>query len=71
MNSSSESFNSRLIEEVLNGELFSSEKEAEVILEEWRRAYNEQRPHSSLGCVAPAVFAQQCAQSGSTIASPP
>jgi transposase InsO family protein len=59
------------MEELLNGELFSSEKEAEVVLEEWRRAYNEQRPHSSLGYVAPAVFAQQCAQGGSAIASPP
>lgn len=70
-NAYSESFNSRLRDELLNGELFSSEKEAVVILEEWRRAYNEQRPHSSLGYVAPAVFAQRCAQGGSAVALTP
>lgn len=69
-NAYSESFNSRLRDELLNGELFSSEKEAVVVLEEWRRAYNEQRPHSSLGYVAPAVFAQRCVQGGSAVASP-
>jgi putative transposase len=61
-NAYSESFNSRLRDELLNGELFSSEKEAAVLLEQHRRAYNEERPHSSLGYVAPAVFARQCAQ---------
>ncbi len=61
-NAYSESFNSRLRDELLNGELFSSEKEARVLLEQYRRAYNEERPHSSLGYVAPAVFARQCAQ---------
>jgi transposase InsO family protein len=59
-NAYSESFNSRLRDELLNGELFSSEKEAKVVLEEWRRAYNEQRPHSSLGYVTPAAFAKTC-----------
>src|SRR5207245_7940323 len=61
-NAYSESFNSRLRDELLNGELFSSEKEAAVLLERHRRAYNEERPHSSLGYVAPEVFAQQCGQ---------
>jgi transposase InsO family protein len=61
-NAYSESFNSRLRDELLNGELFSSLKEAEVLLEQHRRAYNEERPHSSLGYVAPAVFARQCVQ---------
>ena len=59
-NAYSESFNSRLRDELLNGELFSSLKEAEVLLEQWRRAYNQERPHSSLGYVAPAAFAQKC-----------
>jgi transposase InsO family protein len=59
-NAYSESFNSRLRDELLNGELFSSEKEAAVLLEQWRRAYNEERPHSSLGYVAPAAFAKSC-----------
>jgi putative transposase len=52
-----ESFNGRLRDEVLNREVFGSRKEAAVILAEYRRAYNHDRPHSSLGYVAPAVFA--------------
>ena len=51
---------------LFNGELFSSEKEAAVLLEQYRRAYNEERPHSSLGYVAPAVFARQCIQADQT-----
>ena len=39
-NAYSESFNSRLRDELLNGELFYSLKEAGVLLEQWRRAYN-------------------------------
>jgi transposase InsO family protein len=69
-NAYSESFNSRLRDELLNGELFSSLKEAEVLLEQHRRAYNEERPHSSLGYVAPAVFARQCVQADQAEASP-
>ena len=68
-NAYSESFNSRLRDELLNGELFSSEKEAAVLLERHRRAYNEERPHSSLGYVAPAVFARQCVQADQAKAS--
>ena len=68
-NAYSESFNSRLRDELLNGELFSSLKEAAVLLEQHRRAYNEERPHSSLGYVAPAVFARQCAQADQAKAS--
>jgi transposase InsO family protein len=68
-NAYSESFNSRLRDELLNGELFSSEKEAAVLLERHRRVYNEERPHSSLGYVAPAVFARQCAQADQAKAS--
>jgi transposase InsO family protein len=61
-NAYSESFNSRLRDELLNGELFASEREAAVLLEQHRRAYNEERPHSALGYVAPAVFARRCVQ---------
>jgi putative transposase len=68
-NAYSESFDSRLRDELLNGELFSSEKEAAVLLEMHRRAYNFERPHSSLGYVAPAVFARQCAQADQAKAS--
>lgn len=68
-NAYSESFNSRLRDELLNGELFSSVAEAAVLLEQRRRAYNEERPHSALGYVAPAVFAQRCAQADQATAT--
>lgn len=68
-NAYSESFNSRLRDELLNGELFSSLKEAAVLLEQHRRAYNEERPHSSLGYVAPAAFARKCVQADQAEAS--
>ena len=44
-----ESFNGKLRDELLNGELFYSLKEAQVVIEQWRQHYNTQRPHSSLG----------------------
>ena len=49
-----ESFNARLGDEWLNGEIFYSLKEARIILENWRRLYNKKRPHSSLGYKPPA-----------------
>ena len=51
-----ESFNSRLRDEVLNGQLFDSLLEAQVILADWRDEYNQTRLHSSLGYVPPAEF---------------
>ena len=44
-----ESFNSRLRDELLAGEQFSTLHEAKVLIEQWRRHYNAIRPHSSLG----------------------
>jgi putative transposase len=52
-----ESFNARFRDELLNGELFYTLREAQVIIERWRREYNEVRPHSSLGYRAPAPAA--------------
>ena len=49
-----ESFNGRLRDELLNGEIFYSLKEAQVLVEMWRRDYNTIRPHSSLGYKPPA-----------------
>lgn len=49
-----ESFNARLRDELLNGEIFYSLKEAQIIIEEWRVYYNTKRPHSSLGYRPPA-----------------
>ena len=44
-----ESFNGKLREECLNGEIFYSLKEAQVIIAKWRVEYNAKRPHSALG----------------------
>jgi len=49
-----ESFNSKLRDELLNGEIFYSLAEAKVIIEAWRRYYNTERPHSSLDYKPPA-----------------
>ena len=49
-----ESFNARFRDELLNGELFYSLKEAQILIEEWRIHYNTVRPHSSLGYRPPA-----------------
>lgn len=49
-----ESFNARLRDELLNGEIFYTLNEAKVIIEKWRREYNTIRPHSSLGYKPPA-----------------
>ena len=54
-----ESFNSKLRDELLNGEIFYTLKEAKIIIEQWRRHYNTIRPHSSLGYKPPAPEAVQ------------
>jgi transposase InsO family protein len=53
-----ESFNARLRDELLDGEVFYSLAEAKIVIESWRRHYNTERPHGSLGCkpTAPEVF---------------
>ena len=49
-----ESFNSKLRDELLNGEIFYTLKEAKIVIENWRRHYNTVRPHSSLGYRPPS-----------------
>jgi len=44
-----ESFNGRMRDELLNGEIFYTLMEAQVVIENWRKHYNTKRPHSSLG----------------------
>jgi hypothetical protein len=44
-----ESFNGKLRDELLNGEIYYSLKEAKVVIEQWRNYYNTKRPHSALG----------------------
>ena len=49
-----ESFNARLRDELLNGEIFYSLREAQIVIESWRRHYNTIRPHQSLDYKPPA-----------------
>jgi transposase InsO family protein len=49
-----ESFNGKLRDELLNGEIFYTLKEAKTVIEAWRRHYNAVRPHSSLRYRPPA-----------------
>lgn len=49
-----ESFNARLRDELLDGEIFYTLAEARIVIESWRRHYNTVRPHSSLGYKPPA-----------------
>jgi putative transposase len=48
------SFNGKSRDECLNGEIFYSLKEAQVVIEKWRVEYNMRRPHSALGYRPPA-----------------
>jgi len=53
-NGYNESFNGKFRDELLNGEIFYTLKEAKVLIEQWRKTYNTIRPHSSLGYRPPA-----------------
>ena len=53
-NGFNESFNGKLRDELLNGEIFYTLQEAQVLIERWRRHYNTIRPHSALGYRPPA-----------------
>ena len=53
-----ESFNSKLRDELLNGEIFTTLTEAKVLIEQWRQEYNHIRPHSSLGYRPPVPEAK-------------
>jgi len=64
-NGSCESFNSRLRDELLNRELFTSLMEAKVVSENDRLGYNHRRQHSALGYQTPAAFAAACDEAGS------
>ena len=49
-----ESFNAPFRDDLLNGEIFYSMKEAQIVIEQWRNHYNTKRPHSALGYKPPA-----------------
>ena len=58
-----ESFNGKFRDECLNMEWFRSRAEAVVVIEAWRRHYNEVRPHSSLGYLTPNEFTKSTRRS--------
>ncbi len=59
-----ESFIGKLRDELLNGEIFYTLREAQVLVERWRQHYNRVRPHSSLGYRPPAPEATEPGPSG-------
>ena len=54
-----ESFNGRFRDECLNEHWFTSLAHAQVVIEAWRREYNDERPKKGLGGLTPAAYAQQ------------
>ena len=60
-NGTNESFNGKFRDECLAMEWFRNRHEAKVVIETWRRHYNEVRPHSSLGQQTPAAFRKSAA----------
>ena len=69
-NGYNESFNGMLRDQLLNGELFYTLKEAKTVLEQWRWHYNHERPHSSLGYKSPAPEAWMPTGAGSATLRP-
>ena len=59
-----ESFHSRMRDELLDGELFLHLDEVKYVVDRWRMDYNHYRPHSSLGYMTPARYAQLCREVG-------
>lgn len=57
-----ESFNGRFRDECLNEHWFTSLRHAQVVIEGWRREYNEERPKKSLGGLTPAAYAKSLTQ---------
>ena len=66
-----ESFNGKLRDELLSGEIFYTLKEAKVLIERWRHEYNWIRPHMSLGYQAPVPAAIAAAEAASAPLHPP
>ena len=57
-----ESFNARMRDELLDGEIFLTMPEVKYVVDRWRMDYNHYRPHSSLAYMTPAAFAQVCVE---------
>lgn len=69
-NGIAESFNGKLRDECLNREVFWGAAHAQVIVERWRRQYNEERPHSALGYRTPAEVAAALSTSNGRTCAP-
>lgn len=69
-NGADESFNGKLRDECLSAEWFRTRQEARAVIEDWRRHYNLDRPHSSLGYLSPFEFKQRSLGS-TTVADAP
>ena len=67
-NGSNESFNGKFRDECLGMQWFQNRTEARVVIEAWRREYNTVRPHSSLGDLTPAAFAERSQSTQQTAA---
>jgi putative transposase len=65
-----ESFNGKLRDELLHGEIFYSLREAQIEIEQWRQHYNTRQPHSSLG-YRPTALEVIMPGAGETVASRP
>ena len=61
-NGTNESFNGKFRDECLSMEWFRNRVDAKIVIENWRRHYNEVRPHSSLGKLTPVQFKHQLLQ---------
>lgn len=66
-----ESFNGRLRDECLNEHWFLNLAHAQVLIEAWRREYNEERPKKVLGGLTPVAYAKQLAEKSATVAVAP
>lgn len=62
-----ESFNGRFRDECLNEHWFTSLPHAKVVIESWRREYNEERPKKGLGGLTPSAYAEQLASKAVTL----
>ena len=64
-----ESFNGRFRDECLNEHWFLNLAHAQILIEVWRREYNEERPKKALGGLTPAAYARQLAERSGTVAT--
>ncbi len=63
-NGANESFNGKFRDECLGMEWFKNRIDAKVAIEDWRRMYNEVRPHSSLQNLTPSEYARKISMPG-------